>query len=195
MVTKSKLRLTEALLSNRRFCKFEDAIVRVFFKHGGYTNVRRLTSEAGLVRTSFYKHHKTVARVIPDYEEYIYRKYSKAIQKYLRKNGISVKGLYRRTLFFILKERKIFRILVRAEDKKIFVRMVTRLKNYIDELDGLSGNTKNIYDIYSGEIAEIIFIWGKAGFEKETVEQVLDDIMQITTTMRVNLTKLNLYRA
>lgn len=153
-----------------------------------------MSSEIGVARRTFYCHHRAVAYVIPDYEEYIYKRYCKVVRKYLRNSKMTVKGLYERTLLFILRERRIFGILVRAKDKEIFSRMVVRLKDYIDELNGLRGNTKGIYEIYSGEIAEIIFLWGREGFPEEEIESVLDDIIQVTSAMRINLTKLNVYR-
>lgn len=186
--------LTDERLLNNRFRRVEDAILKVFFKHKGYVNVRSVTSEVGMARGTFYGHHKMVACVIPDYKDYVYRKYSVAIRRYSKRRNISAGGLYRKMLVFILRERKSFGVLVRAKDKEIFTRMVLRLKKHIDELDGLSGNTRNLFDVYSGEIAEILFIWGKGGFREEKMEEVLGDILQVTSGMRVNLTKLNLYR-
>ena len=190
---KDQCGLTEERLSNKRFRKIEDAIVRVFFKHKGRASVWRLSSEVGVARRTFYCHHKTEADVICDYEKYAYKKYDKVIRKYLRKDSISVRGLYRRTLIFIWRERRIFKIFIQARDKEIFAKMVGRLRGRVGELSGLGGNTKDIYNIYSGEIAEIFFMWGREGFCKDKVDEVLDDIMQMTSVMRVNLTKLNLY--
>ncbi len=186
--------LTDERLLNSRFRRVEDAILRVFFKHKGYINVRSVTSEVGMARGTFYGHHKMVASVIPDYKDYVYKKYSVAIGQFSKSKDVSAGGLYRRMLIFILRERRNFGVLVRAKDKEIFTRMVLRLRSYIAELDGLSGNTRNLFDVYSGEIAEILFIWGKGGFREEKMEEVLGDILQVTSEMRVNLTKLNLYR-
>ena len=186
--------MTEKRLSNGCFRKIEDAIVRAYFKYKGHASARRMSSEIGVARRTFYHHHKAVAYVIPDYEEYIYKRYCKVVLRYLKNSKMTVKGLYERTLIFILRERKVFKILVRAKDKEIFSRMVFRLKDCMDELNGLHGNTKGIYEIYSGEIAEIIFLWGKEGFPEGRMEGVLDDIVQVTLAMRVNLTKLNVYR-
>jgi len=186
--------LTRKKLSNRQFSRIEDAIVRVFFRRRGRANTRRIATEIGVARGTIYNHHRVVELVPRDYEDYIIELYSGEIRKYLHQKNVTLSGLYRRMLVFVLQEQKVFKILIKAKDREVFVRMVERLRRFNKELDGLAGNTNDIYNIYSGEIAEILFIWGRGGFEREKMNEVLSDILQVTSTMRINLTKLNVYR-
>ena len=186
--------LTEKRLANKHYSKIENAMLRVFFRRKRRMNPRRMAAEIGVARGTIYNHHQVAEFIIQDYENYIYERYSKEVSKFFRRRNVTISGLYRRTLIFIMRERKIFGILIKAKDKEVFERMIRRLKKYNRELDGLNGNVSDIYNIYSGEIAEILFLWGKGGFKKEKMSEVLDDIVQMTTTMRINLTKLNLYR-
>ncbi len=186
--------LTRKRLLNKRFSKIEDAIVRVFFRRKGRANTRRIAAEIGAARGTVYNHHKVVELMPQDYEEYVCGLYTEEIARCLRQKNVSLAGLYRRMLIFIMQEQKAFGVLIWAKDREVFVRMVERLRRFNKELDGLAGNTNDIYNIYSEEIAEILFIWGRGGFEREKMDEVLSDILQVTSTMRINLTKLNVYR-
>ena len=178
-------------LKDRRFRKNEGMIVKVFVKKKGDLTARKIAKETGLSRSTVYEHHHAMKEIIPDYERYILGEYSLAIRKRMRRKNVPLKALYFDTLLFILRNRKIFEMFLKFNDKEIVVRMVGKMKSKIVGSQRLPKNSDGMFRIYAVEVAEVIFGWGERGFSEEELSRVLNDILYLTETCGDRLGPIN----
>ena len=170
-------------LKDRRFRKNENLILDIFISEkGSNVTTKKIAKKAKLGRATIYFHHRAVAAIIPDYEKYILASFSASIKKRLLQKNAQLKILYLDMLVFILRHKKIFKMFLKFDDRKIINQMIHRLENKIRNFSRLSEKSTRIWKIYVGEITEVIFIWGRAGFPENKLTEVLSDIMYLTET-------------
>ena len=170
-------------LKDRRFRKNENLILDIFIsKKGRDITSKKISRYAKLGRSTFYFHHCAVKEIIPDYEKYILASFSSAIKKKLLQKNTQLKTIYLDMLVFILQNKKIFKMFLKFDDRKIINQMVNKIGNKIRRFSRLSEKSTKIWKIYVGEITEVIFAWGHVGFPEEKLLEVLSDIMYLTET-------------
>lgn len=178
---KRKLTITAKRLADRRFQKTEDAILKAFFDDPHIT-ASQLARRTGVARSTIYNHHHSISEIIPNYENYIFMRYSRFINKTLAKDKKpNIRTLYVQTFSFILQHKKIFTIFIKTENFKIFEKIVKKLRP--SSIDGF----EKVLDIYTSEVAKILFRWGQKGFNKMHFENVLHDTLYLTETARERL--------
>ena len=178
--------ITDKKLNNRRFRKTEEAILEAFFGNKVVLSARVIAKRAKVSRSTLYRHHRAVYRIVPDYEEYILDKYKKLIRYLIKNKGIKVKTVYYQTLFFILRNKTIFKLTVDFNNGETIEKIIKRILPKIVDEYKLQKNCEKALKIYKKEIAGLIEDWIKNDFvEEERV--VLNNIMYLTNTLRRRL--------
>lgn len=173
--------ITAKRLADRRFRKTEEAILKAFFEYDHYITINQMALRAGVARSTVYNHHHGVSKIIPNYEKFILLQYSRLVKKSLARPSARIKTLYIQTLSFILQRRDIFAIFIKAGNITIFEKMVRKLRP-----TSLRDSDK-VLDIYTSEVAKLLFRWGQHNFDEAEFETVLRDILYLTTTARERL--------
>ena len=94
-------------------------------------------------------------------------------------------------LVFILRNKKIFKMFLKFNDREIIGKMIKKMNTKIIRFAKLPKNSDKILKMYASEITEIIFEWGRKGFPEAQLERVLSDIMYLTKTCRTRLMPIN----
>lgn len=179
--------ITEKRLRNRRFCKTEEAILKAFFDYDNYISVGKMAERAGVARSTFYHHHKTVNRIVVDYRNYTLNKYGRMAKRLLMMKNISTRVLYEYMLIFIMQNKKLFKILMAGNERNIFMRMIEKIKPKLFDIMRLPKNAEKLFLVYTGEVAVLIDAWCKNGADEGEIEKLLDEILYLTKTARVRL--------
>lgn len=181
---------TSKRMCHQRYRKTEEAILKVFFQNNQST-MKGIARKAGIGRATIYLHHHAIKDILPDYENYLLSEYQKFIHKKLRIKNIELKTLYFNTLIFISRNQRFFKIFIRFNRREIFFRILMILKSKIESFARLPKNSEKIFKIYTSEISEILFEWGKKGFPDTELEKILSDIIYLTKTSRHHLMPIN----
>lgn len=179
--------ITDKRLNNRRFYRTEEAILRAFFDSNGFTGVGKVTQKAGVARSTFYHHHRAVDKIITDYKNYILLKYKKMVKGILNSKNVSIRVLYSKTIFFIIHNKKVFKILLMGEDNEVFENMVLRLQPSLVSLMRLPKNSEKIFLVYTGEVVALLSDWCKNGAHEDNIGHLLDELLYLTDTARIRL--------
>ena len=179
-------RLTEKNMSNKRFRTTEKAIFVAYCKLKDYPTAKKLARVAKISRTTLYRHHQKAQTIPIDYENYLIKAYTKTT-KCLIKRAPDLKILILRTLIFIYNHREVIKALFNDNHKEIIKQMFRLLKPSIIDEWHLAGDLAKMYNIYANEVLGVIEAWGAKGFPKNSIDQVLNDIMYLTDTARQKL--------
>ena len=182
--------ITEKRLKDKRFKKTEEAMLRVFFETKECISVKSLAIKIGVARSTIYCHHKSIREILPDYEKYILKKYSKMVRQLAHKKETKPKVLYINILLFVLRNKKIFEVLLKYKNKAVFEEMILRIKPMIEREMGLPENSEKLYKVFASEIATLMEEWGKEGFGKKNMDVVLSDMVSLAKTARTRLVRL-----
>ena len=176
-------RITEKKLENKRFKKTEEAIIMAFFLIKDYSNTERFIRAAKISRSTLYRHHETVSQIIPDYEKFILKRYQKTIQKLPMKTDLY--SIYRRTLIFIIANKKITQFLYKFGSHSTLEKMVHCLRLRIFASDKITNN--EMFRIYAKEVVGIIEQWELEGFKMDEIPSTVGKIMYLTNNARRQL--------
>ena len=174
-------------MANRRFRKTEEAILKVISDENYYIGTDMMAKKAGIARSTFYHHHRTVRHVLPDYEQYLMRKYSRLVGRLLRNKKLQVRVMYMNMLIFMIQNKKIVEILVRYNRATIIDDMIKRMREKLIKTMRIPEKEDKIFMVYSGEIATLICEWVNTGMDVEKIDEVLSDILYLTGTARDRL--------
>ncbi|MDO4508069.1 MAG: hypothetical protein Q4B65_01645 [Candidatus Saccharibacteria bacterium] len=176
---KGDLRLTEKKMLDCRFRRTEEAIFEAFSR-GEPRSTCRVISRARISRSTFYHHHKGAIWILPDYRGYILRKYTRMINRLLKRRGLGMKTIYFRLIMFILREKQTFLMFLEMGERGILDEMVLKLGPRIRKAAKISG-------IYQAEVVVLIEEWERRGFREEEIDGLLANIMFLTETAWVRL--------
>ena len=177
-------------LKDRRFFRNENLILDIFVCNSNITT-KKIAKKAKLSRSTIYVHHHAIKEIIPDYERYILSSFSFAIKKKLHQKTVHLKSLYLEMLLFVLRNKKIFKMFIKFDNREIIVKMVGKLESKIIGTLRLPQKSQKIFKVYASEITEVIFAWGHAGFPEDKLNQTLSDIMYLTNTYWDRLAPIN----
>ena len=178
--------LTEKRLKNKKFRKTEEVISEIVFSSKSILSARVIIKRAKISRATFYRHHKTVYSIIPDYEEYILNKYNKLMQGIIAKDNIKIKTIYYQMLIFIILNRKVLKGILGKENNRILEKMVEKIEPRIIKDYKLPKNSHMMIKVYQKEVVAVIENWIKTNL-KDSEMVILNDIMYLTDTMRTRL--------
>lgn len=188
---KNTNRLTEKRMSNRKFRRNEEKILRAFCQRNNCTSAEDISKRAGVARATFYRHHKTVGAVVFDYKRYILRKYGRMIRG-LDKKSVSMRTMWLRTMYFMMSQRWVFEMLMKSEGRGMLIDMVVKMKPKIRRYARLTKNHERMLNVYIGEVVELMYDWSNNGMKEEEAERLARDIVYLADTMKTRLKKLAL---
>lgn len=165
-----KVRITEKKLNNKSFRNTEDKILRLFFAKHMLISIKELAMKIGIARSTVYRHHRSLERIIPDYEIFLMQKYRRAMRKVSAQAGKSAgmrmdsrvgsrvgttrmsaraslrantDMVFLKMLTFIIQHRELYGIVTRDGRTEIFARMVEAIRGVaMGKICGVGGNDK-----------------------------------------------------
>ena len=173
-------RITEQKLKNKKFRKSEEAILDAFFLAKDYLSAKRITQIAHISRSTLCRHHGSVTKVPENYEAFILKRYQKTIYRLLKTS--TIKQLYRRTLIFMVANKKIIQFLYQFSSHNIIEKMIYYLKPKIIASRKVSND--EMFKIYAKEVACIIESWTQKGYKMDDISVAVGKIMYLTDTVR-----------
>ena len=176
-------RITDRKLKNKKFRKSEEAILDAFFLVRNYLSTQKITQAAHISRSTLCRHHGSITKVPINYEIYILKRYQKAIRRLIKK--FPIKQLYRRTLIFIIANKKIIQFLHQFGSHNTFENMVYCLKPKIIASRKVSDD--EMFKIYAKEVTCVIEDWAQKGYKIDDISVVVGKIMYLTDTVRARL--------
>ncbi len=177
-----KVGISEKKLADKRFKRTEEKILRLFFEDDCCFEMKALAKEASVARSTIYRHHRTMRNIIVDYEKYVLSQYRRMIRK-CADNSIRI--IYLKTIYFIIGNKNIFKLLMKYSDERIFCKMI--MNKRISRTMGLPKNAHILYMVYVSEVARLLYEWGRRGFSEEEIERLLAEILYLTKTARSRL--------
>ena len=183
-----KRAITDQRLKNRKFRQIEDAILKVYIRTWKRdVTVVDVARQLGVARSTIYRHHKTMKSIIYDYEKYILQKYKAFVGRYIQKDDVTVRELMRRTLFFILMHKSLFKMMMDCGGGFVVGEMLDCLKGKILREYRLPLQSNKIFRIYKNELMGLVEEWRKTDFSEVEINSVLKDIIYLTNTLRIRL--------
>lgn len=181
-------RLLEKRLSDQRYRKTEEKILRAFFEEDNYISTTEMARKAKVSRSTLHRHHRKVAWIVRDYERYILWKYTREMRRALKKERVSVKQLYLKMLLFIRENKKgLELVVIKGKSRWVLEKMVGKMRPKLTRKLRLKDGSRKKFRVYVAEVVEILVGWGENGFKREDIEKVLLDIMYLTEVASARL--------
>ena len=184
-MSKKPVRPTDKQLKDKRFLASEQKVRQAFAMVKDTLDVGRLVKLAGISRATLYRHHGNIHNIVPDYENYIFHKYSLTIRRFSKIKHIRLRNLYERTFIFIFSYRRIIGFLLKYGNQDFIERLLVNLEPKL--LSSTKVTNHEMFVIYSKEVAAVINEWGKAGFDKDEIPVALGKVMYLTDTAHHHL--------
>jgi len=180
-------RLSRRGMQNRRYRKTEEAILEVLLKSRKMPSTNELTKRARISRSTLYRHHRAMPGIIPDYEREILIAFQRESKMILSTKKVNLESIYLKILIFILRRKRVFKILFKYSGDRVVENMVLATKDPITSICHLPKNSDRMFKIYAKEVAGIVEYWGNSEFPEHEIDRTLKDIIYLTTTMRQRL--------
>ena len=167
-------------MQHKGFRQKEEAIFEAYFE-AEYKSIEltptTLARAAGISRSTFYRHHRSVYRIRPDYEWFMLKKY----KKFMRDAGktATVRQSLRQLLLFVIQNRRRFYVLIRNGGEKLICGMVGYLHNELVRECGFPNTGQTILNMYASEVCELIREWGESDFAVERIGQMEADLLYL----------------
>ncbi len=174
-------------MQNRRYRKTEEAILEVLLKSKIMPSATELTRRAHISRPTLYRHHRAMPGIIPDYERDILAAFKQSSKKMFKQTEVEPKDIYFKMLIFIIKHKRVFKILFKYGGDRAVENMVLEVKAPIASACHPPKNSDLMFKIYAKEVAGVIEDWSEKGFPEDKIDHILKDIIYLTTTMRQRL--------
>lgn len=179
--------ITEKRMQNRRFRKTEEAILRVVSGGDVYIGTKEMASKAGVARSTFYHHHKTVREIVPDYKRYILQKYVRLVNKMMRQKGAGIRKMYGKMLIFMMQHKPVFKMLLKSDGNEIIKEMLTKLEPKAIKHMRIGKKMGKVLGIYKSEVVGLIVGWAEGDFNEKEMGAVIEDVMYLTETAKERL--------
>lgn len=179
--------LTEKRMNDRRFRKTEEAIFRAYYSGDVYISIEAMAKKAGISRSTFYRHHRAVGLIASDYESFAISRYSRMIKRLASKKNVELKGLFVRTLLFIITNKMLAEMLMKDDGRRLICKMVYVLRPYIEKTARLTVKHDIIFRVCASEITEIITYWVDDGLKEDSISMIVADIIYVIRTAKTRL--------
>lgn len=179
--------LTERKMKNRRFRQTEEIIFKTYFSLNEEIKMKELAKITGVSRVTLYRHHKTVNKILPDYEHYIYREFLKEVGRIGFEKRMNVRLYFYRMLSFILANKEVFKVFFVRERTEVIKKMIKKAQPMISLKYHMPKNAEMIFEVYNNEILGVIEGWNKEGLREKDIAMILEDILYLTDSARHRL--------
>ena len=171
-------------LRDKRFRENEEKMLRLFFEDGRKLTINKIARRLGVSRSTIYRHHPSVMAIVEDYVSMMKSKCNITIKGKKEKD---IKKFFRELLFFIVRNKRIFLLFLKAENKEALLTILYKNKRFLLLCVNFRFEADKAFSIYCKEVIEIIRMWGEKGFKKEEINIVLKDILYLTKTIKIRL--------
>ncbi len=181
--------LTEKKLQNKRFMHSEEAIICAFLSVRDYVSVDLLISRAQVSRSTFYRHHKNVRRIVLDYEDYLLNKFAKTMESW--EENKELRFYFKQLLIFIVANKKIMLFLVQHGGKGVLEELIMELEPIIIGKIKIPRWAETAIIVYRSEAMGLLEKWAEEDFYEGKLNRVLENIVYLTASARERLAKLD----
>lgn len=182
-------RLTSKKLNNKRFRTTEEAILLAYYIVKDSLSPSRLTRTARISRSTFYRHHESLARIAPDYEAYVLGRAKTTFSRLMKIHRIPLRVLCERVLIFITANRQLINFLLNFGSPDFLEQFLMILEPQL--LPASKLKTREQFLIYLGEIATLIRAWCISDYDQRLVRDLIDKIIYLTHTASIRLSPLS----
>ena len=151
-----------------------------FFSAKDKLSPERLLRLAKISRSTLYRHHKNIHEIAPDYEKYILRKCKNTMSYLMCTKKSYPKMLFQRILIFMSANQLIVKFLLEYGNSDLVERIVNALKPKILASSKITDG--EMFALYTKEVAGIIELWCRSGFDKDAIFPTVDKIIYLTNT-------------
>lgn len=178
-------RITERKLKHKRFKNTEDSIIATLLSTKELLSPERLIRLAKISRSTLYRHHQNIHKIIPNYEQYILRKCRNVLRRSLRIKRTHTKTLFLHILIFISANKQVIKLLLLHGKQGIIEQIISVISPKIVA----TGKVKDgeMLSVYIKEISALIEAWGQTEFDMASVPALLDKIIYLTDTANSRL--------
>ena len=134
-------------MQNRRYRKTEEAILEVLLKAKEMPSTGELTKRARISRSTLYRHHRAMPGIIPDYERDILAAFKREAKKFSGHKELNLESFYLKILIFILRYKRVFKILFRYSGDRVVETMVISAEEQIEKKCYLAKGSGRIFKI------------------------------------------------
>lgn len=173
-------------MRDKRFIRSEEVIIRAYLSIKGRMTVNNLLSRAQISRSTFYRHHNSMRRILLDYEDYLLMQFKKAKGEWRGKK--EVRFYYRQLLFFIIANKNMVLFLVQHGEEGVIEGLVEELEPVIIEIIRLPKWAEMGVVVHRNELIGLLIEWGRRdGFSEVCLNKVLDNIVYLSLTAKERL--------
>ena len=177
--------LTERRMRDKRFIRSEEVIIRAYSSIGNRMTVNNLLSRAQISRSTFYRHHRNLKRVLLDYEDYLLLMFKKTMSGW--KDKKEVKFYFRQLLFFIIANKRMMSFLIRYGERRIFDKILVEFEPIIIKVTRLPEWAKTTLVVYKNELIGLLGEWAEDDFSETSLDKILDDMVYLSVTVKDRL--------
>lgn len=180
-------RITEKKLKNKRFLSTEKTIIITTLSAKESLSLSRFISLSKISRSTFYRHHKNLQGIAPDYEALFLKRCRRATRP-LHNSTSQLKSIFTRLLIFLLANRMYIELILKKGNHNFIEQILLILKPTILATSQIKDG--EMFSIYAKEVAGLIEAWCEAGFSKKTLFTTVNKIIYLTTTANLRLSPL-----
>lgn len=181
-------RITEKKLKNKRFRNTEETIIATLLTTKELLSPSRLIKIAGISRSTLYRHHQNVHKIIPDYERYISRRFKTNYARLMKIGYIRLRFLYEQIFPLLLANQPIIKLILQHDNHNFTEQIIAILKPKILTVARISDG--EAFRIYAKEVAALVETWCNNGFKKTEINPTVDKIMYLTNSAHTRLSPL-----
>lgn len=181
-------RITEKKLKNKRFRNTEETIIATLLTAKELLSPSRLIKIAGISRSTLYRHHQNVHKIIPDYERYISRRFKTNYARLMKIGYIRLRFLYEQIFPLLLANQPIIKLILQHDNHNFTEQIIAILKPKILTVARISDG--EAFRIYAKEVAALVEAWCNNGFKRTEINPTVDKIMYLTSTAHTRLSPL-----
>jgi len=175
-------KITEKKLKNKRFRRTEESLLAALLVTRDTVSLERLIRLARISRSTIYRHHGTVQKIVPNYHEYIMAKYKRMLKSLFKIKHIRIKSIYHSILDFLKTYQQIIDFPYHNGDSRIIEEMLLLLEPKIIDFGKIAD--KDTFAIYTKGISAVIEKWISDGFNKSDIPRVVEKIIYLTNTAK-----------
>lgn len=178
------IKTLEKKLRDKRFRENEEKVLRLFFEYGEKLTMGKIARHLGIPRSTIYRHHPSVRAIVDDYVSMMKSKCNIKCKGGKEKD---IKKFFRELLFFIVRNKRVFQLFLKAENEETFLAILYKNKRCLLLCADFRFEADKAFNIYCKEVIEVLRMWGEKDFCQHNIEVVLKDIIYLTKTLKIRL--------
>lgn len=168
--------------NDRRYQDTERKLVQALIKilqNQKHATIDLLCRQAGVVKSTFYRHHRTIQELIKARENLILKRLARTKLKTIEDTAV-----------FIYLNRQDFRLTIESGDVEFIKQLLTILRpiltpnwrRYSSKIDDA------LFEIFKYEILGDLSLWSHESFSRDTIRRHIRTVTYLSNTARLRLT-------